>query len=83
MNNGNWQWSASVGADPKPLRIFNPLLQSEKFDSEAKFIKKYLPELKDINPKDIHTLNLNGTYYPPIVDQKESAKRAKDAYFHA
>ena len=80
MNNGNWQWSASVGADPKPLRIFNPLLQSEKFDSEAKFIKKYIPELKDISPKDIHTLNLTGIYHPPIVDQKESARRAKEAY---
>ena len=80
MNNGNWQWSASVGADPKPLRIFNPLLQSEKFDSEAKFIKKYIPELANISPKDIHTLNLQGKYYSPIVDQKESARKAKEAY---
>jgi deoxyribodipyrimidine photo-lyase len=80
VNNGNWQWSASVGADPKPLRIFNPILQSEKFDSEAKFIKKYIPELKDISPKDIHTLNLRDIYHSPIVDQKESTKRAKEAY---
>ena len=80
MNNGNWQWSASVGADPKPLRIFNPILQSEKFDSEAKFIKKYIPELKNVNPKDIHNLHLDGIYHPPIVDQKESSRRAKTAY---
>ena len=46
VNIGNWQWSASVGADPKPVRIFNPLLQSERFDSEAKFIKKYIKELE-------------------------------------
>jgi deoxyribodipyrimidine photo-lyase len=80
VNYGNWQWSASVGADPKPVRIFNPLLQSEKFDPEAKFIKKYLPGLEDIDPKDIHTLNLKGRYYPPVVDQKESAARARERY---
>ncbi len=58
VNYGNWQWSASVGADPKPVRIFNPLLQSEKFDTECKFIKKYIPELADIDPKRIHSLDL-------------------------
>lgn len=80
VNIGNWQWSASVGADPKPVRIFNPLLQSEKFDLEAKFIKKYLPELEDIDPKKIHSLDLSGVYYPPIVDQKESAREARERY---
>lgn len=80
VNIGNWQWSASVGADPKPVRIFNPLLQSEKFDPEAKFIKKYLPELEDIDPKKIHSLDLSGVYYPPIVDQKESAREARERY---
>lgn len=58
VNYGNWQWSASVGADPKPVRIFNPLLQSEKFDTECRFIKRYIPELECIDLKDIHTLNL-------------------------
>lgn len=58
VNIGNWQWSASVGADPKPVRIFNPLLQSERFDPDGKFIKKYLLELEDIDPKRIHTLDL-------------------------
>ena len=58
VNTGNWQWSASVGADPKPVRIFNPLLQSERFDAECKFIKKYIPELANIDPKRIHTLDL-------------------------
>lgn len=80
VNIGNWQWSASVGADPKPVRIFNPLLQSEKFDPEAKFIKKYLPELANTDPKNIHSLELQGVYYPPIVDQKESARLARDRY---
>jgi deoxyribodipyrimidine photo-lyase len=59
VNYGNWQWSASVGPDPKPLRIFNPLLQSEKFDYEAKFIKKYIPELRDISAERIHSLELS------------------------
>ncbi len=80
VNYGNWQWSASVGADPKPVRIFNPLLQSEKFDAECKFIKKYLPELEDIDPKRIHTLYLNWVYISPIVDQKESAAVARERY---
>jgi deoxyribodipyrimidine photo-lyase len=80
VNYGNWQWSASVGADPKPVRIFNPLLQSEKFDSEAKFIKKYIPELADIDPKRIHELELQGVYYNPIVNQKESAAMARSRY---
>lgn len=75
MNFGNWQWSASVGADPKPVRIFNPLLQSEKFDSDAKFIKKYIPELEHVDPKDIHSLNLKGKYYGPIVNQKRALQR--------
>ncbi len=80
VNIGNWQWSASVGADPKPVRIFNPLLQSERFDSEAKFIKKYIKELEWVNAKDIHTLNLSGRYIAPVVDQKESAARARERY---
>lgn len=80
INALNWQWSASVGPDPKPLRIFNPLLQSERFDSEAKFIKKYLPELTSVSPKDIHTLSLDGRYHRPIVDQRASAQRAKEVY---
>ncbi len=80
VNIGNWQWSASVGADPKPVRIFNPLLQSEKFDPDAIFIKKYLPVLKDIDPRRIHSLELQGVYYSPVVDQKESARKARERY---
>lgn len=80
VNYGNWQWSASVGADPKPVRIFNPLLQSEKFDTECEFIKQYIPELEWIEPRDIHTLNLSGRYHRPIVWQKESAAEARERY---
>ncbi|KAI0232838.1 DNA photolyase phr1 [Massospora cicadina] len=47
-NNGGWQWAASTGTDPKSyLRIFNPLLQSEKFDPDGDYIRKWLPELRD------------------------------------
>jgi len=53
-NLGNWQWVASVDANPKPFRMFNPILQSKKFDTKAKYIKKYLPELKELSPHMIH-----------------------------
>ena len=48
VNNGNWQWIASTGTDPKPYfqRLFNPWLQSQKFDPEAKYIKKWLLSFK-------------------------------------
>jgi len=56
INIWNWQWSASVWADPKPIRIFNPILQSKKFDKDSKFIKKYIPCLKDYEAKNINKL---------------------------
>lgn len=81
-NNGGWQWAASTGCDAQPwFRIFNPITQSIRFDSQGKFIRKYVPELKNCNDKEIHSpwlitplrlqaLNLHiGTDYPaPIVD---------------
>lgn len=78
-NNGGWQWAASTGCDPQPyFRIFNPWLQSSKFDPNGDYIKKYVPELKDIKPKMLHTPDIQGVTknYPlPIVDH--SAQRAK------
>jgi deoxyribodipyrimidine photo-lyase len=48
-NNGGWQWSSSTGTDAAPyFRIFNPITQSTNFDKEGLFIKKYVPELKDL-----------------------------------
>lgn len=82
LNVGNWQWSASVGADPKPLRIFNPILQSEKFDPKAKFIKKYLPELESESLKSIHNpldfplIN----YLSPRVDHRIEQRIARERY---
>jgi deoxyribodipyrimidine photo-lyase len=54
-NNGGWQWAASTGCDAQPwFRIFNPVTQSEKFDAEGKFIKRYLPELAAVPAKYVH-----------------------------
>ncbi|MDT9001186.1 deoxyribodipyrimidine photo-lyase [Paucibacter sp. APW11] len=54
-NNGGWQWAASSGCDAQPyFRIFNPISQSEKFDAEGRFIKRYLPQLAKLPPKLIH-----------------------------
>ena len=60
-NNGGWQWAASVGCDAQPwFRIFNPLLQSQKFDPEGKFIKKYIPELEGFD-KNLYTNHIKKT----------------------
>jgi deoxyribodipyrimidine photo-lyase len=48
-NNGGWQWSASVGTDAKPLRIFNPATQAAKFDPEGEYIRRYVPELAGLD----------------------------------
>lgn len=54
-NNGGWQWAASTGCDAQPyFRIFNPVSQSERFDPEGKFIKRYLPQLAGLSAKAIH-----------------------------
>ncbi len=87
-NNGGWQWSASTGCDAQPyFRIFNPILQSQKFDPEGVFIRKYLPELTDVPNKYIHFphdyLQKQGnekTYWPPLVDHKEARLRALEFY---
>jgi deoxyribodipyrimidine photo-lyase len=87
VNNGNWQWSAGTGTDSQPyFRVFNPWLQSLKFDPDCAYIKKWLPELKNISPKDIHTWNVSYTKYPsvhyvsPIVDYDEQKKKVLKLY---
>jgi len=87
-NNGGWQWSASVGADPRPLRIFNPYAQAQKYDADATYIKTWVPELGDIDtslltdgkPRDFSTL---AQYPPPIIDYTMSYRRAQEAYREA
>jgi deoxyribodipyrimidine photo-lyase len=88
-NNGGWQWAASTGCDAQPwFRIFNPITQSEKFDAEGRFIKRYLPELAGIPAQAIHAPwqlsnamqhaygAMIGRDYPaPIVDHASARAR--------
>jgi deoxyribodipyrimidine photo-lyase len=81
-NNGGWQWSASTGVDAAPyFRIFNPILQSKKFDPHGDFIRKFVPELADLDDKSIHFPTQNQrtlTGYPaPLVDHKEASNQTK------
>jgi len=74
-NVGGWQWCASTGTDAQPwFRIFNPQLQSEKFDPQGDYIRRYVPELAKIKGKSIHApLPLErGDYPEPIVDHKKA-----------
>ncbi|KAF9537253.1 hypothetical protein EC957_008590 [Mortierella hygrophila] len=54
-NNGGWQWSASTGTDSQPyFRVFNPLLQSQRYDPKGEYIRRWVPELKLLTDKQIH-----------------------------
>jgi deoxyribodipyrimidine photo-lyase len=82
-NNGGWQWAASTGCDPQPyFRIFNPYLQSKKFDPDGSYIREFVPELKGLSAKDIHEPRLNRpTNYPaPIVDHSVQREKALKMY---
>lgn len=72
-NNGGWQWSASTGNDAAPyFRIFNPVLQSERFDPDGHFIREYIPELRHVRDKSIHLPkpSLFSDYPEPMVDRR-------------
>ena len=74
-NNGGWQWAASTGCDAQPwFRIFNPITQSEKFDSAGKFIRKYVPEIGNCTDKEIHAPWL----IPPLRQQSIGVMIGKD-----
>ena len=84
-NNGGWQWSSSTGTDAAPyFRIFNPITQSKNFDKEGLFIKKYVPELKDLDKSEIHDpskeIRKHLNYPLQILDLKESRLRAIDVF---
>lgn len=91
LNNGNWQWSASIGSDSVSyIRFFNPYHQSKTFDASGLFIKKFIPELKNIPNNYIHQphewlkKNNNTINYPePIVDYCESRKKTLLIYNQA
>lgn len=82
QNNGNWQWCASTGADSQPyFRIFNPWSQSKKYDLDCEYIKKWIPELKDVANKDIHKWDTKYKDYKkikypsPMLDHGIEAKK--------
>ena len=93
-NSASWQWVAGTGTDATPFfRIFNPITQSQKFHESANYIKKYLPELKNLptklifSPFEYDKLTLKkygvvlGENYPsPIINYSESRKRAINTY---
>jgi len=85
VNNGNWQWVASTGCDAQPyFRIFNPWLQQEKFDPQALYIRKWVPELRSALTKDIHQIEDKGisfsNYPSPIVWHQGEKSHALRAY---
>lgn len=79
-NNGGWQWCASTGVDAQPtFRIFNPWLQSAKFDSQGEFIRQWIPELRDASVGELHKpmeSSLLFDYPPPIVDHARQRNAA-------
>ncbi len=85
-NNGGWQWSASSGMDPKPLRIFNPTTQSQKFDPEGNYIRQWVPELRSVETADLVTGKISPLarhqrgYPEPIVDHNQQQRIFKARY---
>lgn len=85
VNNGNWQWAASTGCDAQPyFRIFNPWLQQKKFDPDALYIKRFIPELKNISPEHIHAIADKNIFIPnypkPLIQHQEAIKMTKELY---
>lgn len=83
-NTLGWQWAAGCGADAAPyFRVFNPVLQSEKFDSETTYLHTWVPEIRALPPKARHapwTAAVPPKDYRAIVDLKEGRERALAAY---
>jgi deoxyribodipyrimidine photo-lyase len=93
-NNGGWQWAASTGCDAQPyFRIFNPVSQSEKFDPQGKFIRRYLPELARVDDRFIHApwlmdaaaqkeagCTIGRDYPAPVVDHSVQRGKALALY---
>ena len=86
-NNGNWQWAAGTGVDAAPyFRIFNPLTQSKKFDPEGMYTKRWVPELKNCAPNEVHEphkkVSVIKNYPSPIIDLASERKNCLAMYNH-
>ena len=93
-NSASWQWIAGCGADAAPyFRIFNPVTQGKRFDSDGVYVRRYVPEIADLPDKYIHApweapadilaeagVSLGDTYPAPVVDLKASRERALAAF---
>ncbi len=87
-NNGGWQWAASTGTDAAPyFRIFNPYSQSKKCDPDGAFIRRFVPELSDVEAPEIHDpssipalLHERVDYPEPIVDHSATRAHAVEAF---
>jgi len=84
-NTQGWQWTAGCGADAAPyFRVFNPVLQGEKFDPQGEYVRRWCPELSERSPKELHHPIQSGEgfgdYPPAMVDLKGSRQRALEAY---
>ena len=94
QNVGNWQWVAGTGPDAAPyFRVFNPTLQSRKFDPGGEYLRRWIPELAGLDDTAIHEpstlgplelaaagVTIGADYPEPIVDHKQARDRAVDAY---
>ncbi len=89
QNNSGWQWSAGCGCDAQPyFRVFNPMTQGEKFDPQGDYVRRYVPELSNLETKYIHApwtapplslrqadITLGATYPHPIVEHRHARER--------
>jgi deoxyribodipyrimidine photo-lyase len=84
-NSASWQWVAGCGADASPyFRIFNPILQGQKFDPQGRYVRQWVPELADLPNRYIHVPWESGTrifgYPAPLVEHQFARRRALDSY---
>lgn len=91
-NNGGWQWAASTGTDSVPIRIFNPVKQGRRYDPDAAYITRWIPELAELEPETIHDWatmeqeerdEYDVAYPDPIVDINERYHAGKKMFERA